>query len=241
MLPTPRPQRMEQFQPSYFFDLAHFKHASLFEECRHVWEVFPKIAEYLKRQALGKIETFIPPGAHIVHPELISIGKGSVIEPGAYIKGPCIIGEKCTIRHGAYIRGDVIAGDGCVIGHDTETKNAVFLNEAHAAHFAYVGDSILGNKVNLGAGTKCANLKLDKTTIVIHHEGFHYATGLRKFGAIIGDGTQLGCNCVTNPGTLIGKNVVSYPCLNFGGVILTNSVVRSEAKISISSKSKSRA
>lgn len=224
---------MNPLHHSYFFDLLHYRHASVFEGCRYVWEVFAKIAPYLRSHPLGKIEAEIPQGAYLVHPELISIGKGTVVEPGAYIKGPCIIGEKCTIRHGAYIRGDLITGDGCVIGHDTEIKNAILLNEAHAAHFAYVGDTILGNKVNLGAGTKCANLKLDNAPIVIHYESQHYATNLRKFGAVIGDGSQLGCNSVTNPGTLMGKNTHLFPCTNFGGFAPADSSIKLDAKISV--------
>jgi len=224
---------MSDFQPSYFFLLSNYKHRFLFDGCEFVWEALPKIVPYLKTQTLGKIDTEIPAGAYLVNPNQISIGKGTVVEPGAYIKGPCMIGENCTIRHGAYIRGEVITGDRCVIGHDTEIKNAVMLDGAHAAHFAYVGDSILGNHVNLGAGTKCANLKFDQSPIVIHHEGLRIATGLRKFGAIIGDFTQLGCNSVSNPGCLIGQHVCCYPCLNFGGVVPSNSVVKSNIQVAV--------
>ncbi len=224
------------FEPSVFFDLASFQHRALFEQLTFVWEALPKIGPYLKSQALGEIEVTVPAGVHLVNPELISIGKGTVLEPGAYIKGPCLIGANCTVRHGAYIRGDLIAGDGCVIGHDSEIKNAILLNGAHAAHFAYVGDSILGNQVNLGAGVKCANLKLDNSPVAIHHEGQRIATGLRKFGAIIGDGTQIGCNSVTNPGTLIGRQVLCFPCLNLGGVILSDQIVKGTSALKFSSR-----
>ena len=229
---------MHTLQSSYFFDLAHYKHAAVFNKTTYVWEALPQIAEYLSSQILGNIETEIPSGAYLENPKKISIGKGSVVEPGAFIRGPCIIGEKCTIRQGAYIRGDLIAGNHCVIGHDTEIKNAILLNDVHAAHFAYVGDTILGNYVNLGAGTKCANLKLDNSHIVILFQGQHIPTGLRKLGAIIGDGTQIGCNAVINPGTLIGKNVACYPCVNFGGVIEANQVVKNNIKVLISPKTR---
>lgn len=225
---------MNDLSPIFFFDLSSFKHAIIFEGCLFVWEVLPKINLYLKEYPLGKIETAVPQGTFLVNPETISIGKGTQIEPGAYIKGPCLIGENCTIRQGAYIRGDFIAGNKCVIGHDTEVKNTLMLDGAHAAHFAYLGDSVLGNNVNLGAGTKCANLKLDNSQVVVHFEGKRLSTGLRKFGAIIGDGTQLGCNSVTNPGALIGKNVRGYPCINFGGFIPSNRTVKAETKIIIS-------
>lgn len=219
--------------PQKFFNLEHFTHIHLFDDCTYVWQALSKISTYLKSQHLGKIEVEVPQGIFLVNPELISIGQGTVLEPGAYIKGPCIIGKNCTIRHGAYIRGDVITGDGCVIGHDTEIKNTIMLNNAHAAHFAYLGDSILGNRVNLGAGTKCANLKLNNGVVEVVVEGQKISTGLRKFGAIIGDDSQLGCNSVTNPGALLGKKVMSYPCTNFGGIVPANSLVRSENRLVI--------
>lgn len=208
-------------QPSQFFSTSQFAHRDLFTHVEFVWEVLKNIQPYLKKASLGLVEVDIPDGAYLINPELISIGKGSVIEPGAYIKGPCILGERCTVRQGAYIRGDFIAGNDCVIGHTTEVKGSLFLDGAHAAHFAYVGDSILGNKVNLGAGTKCANLRLDGKNILVHWEGQRYDTGLRKFGAIIGDGAQVGCNAVTNPGTLLGQDVCCFPCVNVSGVVLS--------------------
>lgn len=220
-----------EFSSQTYFNLSSFAHSGLFEGCKYVWEVLPKIHPYLQSLPLGVIETEIPQGAFLINPELISIGKGTVVEPGAYIKGPCIIGEKCTIRHGAYIRGDVIVGNNSVIGHDTEIKNTIMLNDAHAAHFAYLGDSILGNHVNLGAGTKCANLRLDNKEIVIRHDEQEFHTGLRKFGSIIGDGVQIGCNSVLNPGTLVGKWVACYPCVNFGGVIPAHVTVRNDTAI----------
>jgi len=213
--------------PSYYFDLSSFRHASLFQDVVLVWDVLPKIKDYLNTTKLGLLEGDISPHAWLINPETISIGKGTVMEPGVYIKGPCIIGENCSIRHGAYIRGNVIVGDRCVIGHDTEIKNTVLLNDAHAAHFAYLGDCILGNNVNLGAGTKCANLRLDMGQISIRVESVKLMTGLKKFGAIVGDNTHLGCNSVSNPGSLIGQNVKTYPCTNYGGLILSESVVKS--------------
>lgn len=221
------------FSPHDFFDLSDYQHSSLFESNEFVWIALNRIEAYLKTMSLGKIEIEIPQGAFLIDPHLISIGKDSVVEPGAYIKGPCYIGRGCTVRHGAYIRGNVVTGDRCVIGHDTEVKNSILLNDMHAAHFAYVGDSILGNKVNLGAGTKCANLKLDNQKIAIHYQNKKIETGLRKLGAIIGDNTQIGCNSVTNPGALIGQNVLCYPCLNVFGVIDSQSIVKGDVVLSI--------
>lgn len=224
---------MDQFKPNYFFALDAFQHRSLFDGCQRVWEALNKISTYLKTQSLGQIEVPIPNGVYLVNPELISIGKGTVLEPGAYIKGPCIIGENCTVRHGAYIRGNFISGNNCVIGHDTEVKNCVMLNDANAAHFAYLGDSILGNNVNLGAGTKCANLKFDDSNVVLFVDNQRLDTGLRKFGAIIGDHTQIGCNVVTNPGTLIGQRVTAYPCFSFGGLVPSHSKIKPDYKVVI--------
>lgn len=218
-------------QTANFFDLSQFDHRPLFENVEYPWEVLPLIENYLNGLELGRIEGEVSSRAFLVHPELIFIGKGSIVEPGAYIQGPCWIGEDSVVRHGAYIRGNLLAGNKSVIGHDTEVKNAVFLNGAHAAHFAYVGDSILGGGVNLGAGTKCANFKLDKQPINVHCNGQRIATGLRKFGAIIGDQTQIGCNSVTNPGALIGKEVRCYPCLNIGGFISSRSIIKSAAEL----------
>lgn len=221
---------MNHFYPSYFFDLSQFVFADIFKDCTFVWEVLTRIKIFLEKLPLGKIEVEIPPGSYLAKPELISIGKGTVIEPGVYIKGPCFIGENCVVRHGAYIRGDCITGNGCVIGHDTEVKNVLMLNNAQAAHFSYLGDTILGNRVNLGAGTKCANLKLDHKNIIIRWEEQLIETGLKKFGAIIGDDCQLGCNSVTNPGTLFGKQVLCYPCLNVGGFVASRQLIRPSSK-----------
>lgn len=199
------------------FDLTNFLHQKLFEKSPP-WLIFSHLHNYLMNQNFV-IEGEVEPGAYLIHPERISIGKGSVIEAGAYIKGPCIIGKNCEIRHGAYIRGDVLTGDRCIIGHATEVKNSVFLNHAQAGHFAYIGDSILGNGVNLGAGTKCANLRFDRKNIRV--EGVD--TGLRKFGALFGDGAQTGCNAVTNPGTIMKKNSQCLPCSTPKGVVYCSS------------------
>ena len=150
----------------------------------------------------------------------VFIGQGTKLEAGAIIKGPCAIGNNCDIRQGAYIRGGVIVGDNCVVGHATEVKNSIIMDKSHAGHFNYVGDSIIGSHVNLGAGAKLANLKFrvkdeidngEMSEIAIHIDGKVVNTRLKKFGAIIGDYTEIGCNAVTSPGTLIGANCWVYP------------------------------
>jgi NDP-sugar pyrophosphorylase family protein len=223
------------FSPEALFDLTSYQHAALFDGCESAWEALGALSLYLKQSSLGMIEVDVPEGVTLVHPELISIGKGCKIEPGAYVKGPCIIGENCEIRHGAYLRGDVIVGRGCVVGHASEVKHAIFLDGVHAAHFAYVGDSILGNDVNLGAGVKCANVRLDRQEVVVSDGKQRFPTGLRKLGAIVGDCCQIGCNSVLNPGTVLGQEVVCAPCLAMGGCVPAKRRVSSHVELVVES------
>jgi acetyltransferase-like isoleucine patch superfamily enzyme len=161
----------------------------------------------------------------------ISIGEGTVVEPGALIKGPTIIGNHTEVRQGAYLRGNCLIGDRCVVGHTTEVKHSIMLDDAKAGHFAYIGDSILGNHVNLGAGTKLANLKIVDVEMKLRVEGKVYKTGLRKLGAILGDHTESGCNSVTSPGTLLGKRSMVYPCVNLpGGFYPERTIIGIKAK-----------
>ena len=215
-------------QPSYYFSFQNFLMGPLFRNVTSVWEVLENLPVYLKSQNLGKIEISIPNGVYLENPDLISIGKGTIIEPGVYIKGPAVIGENCEIRHGAYLRENVLLGDGAVVGHDSEIKNSILFPRAHAAHFNYVGDSILGSDTNLGAGVKCANFRLDHKEIFVEIDGIKINTKRKKLGLILGDHSQVGCNSVTNPGTLIGKKVFCYPCVNLGGSILSDSKIKSQ-------------
>ena len=141
----------------------------------------------------------------------IELGKNTVVEPGALLKEGCLIGDLTEVRQGAYMRGACLVGNRCVVGHTTEMKNSVMIDDSKAGHFAYIGDSILGNRVNLGAGTKLANLKIVASTIVLKIEKQKYETGLRKFGAIIGDNSETGCNTVTVPGTILGSDSMVFP------------------------------
>lgn len=143
--------------------------------------------------------------------EYIDIGQGALVEGGATIKSPTIIGDCTEVRQGAYVRGYCLTGKSCVVGHTTEVKHSIFLNDAKAGHFAYLGDSILGRNANLGAGTKFANLKFLGGNVSIRTEDGIVDTGRRKFGAILGDEAQTGCNSVTNPGTIIGKGGILMP------------------------------
>ena len=206
-----------------FFSLQQYAHSSLWNQTTHVWEALLSLDAFFLSQCF-KIEIKIPQNVFLENPHTISIGAGTIIEPGVLIQGPCIIGKGCHIRHSAFLRGSVVLGDHCVVGHGSEIKKSIFLNNAVAAHLCYVGDSILGSGVNLGAGVKCSNVRLDNRKVLIQK----IDTGMRKLGAILGDGVQVGCNCVLNPGTVIGKKSLVHPLLNVGGYIPPQSVVKQE-------------
>ena len=225
---------MDIFRPEIFFDLTNFYHSKLFEGLENVWEALGEhLKEYIEENLVVGIQGTVSPDAYIDDTEKVFIGKGTVVEPGAYIKGPAIIGENTEVRQGAYFRGNVIVGNGCVVGHTTEIKGSVMLDGAKAGHFAYIGDSIIGRNVNLGAGTKLANLKVFESTVKVKFQDNVIDTGLRKFGAIIGDGCEIGCNSVTSPGTILGKNCAVYPCLNIGGYFKENSIIKFKPTIEV--------
>jgi bifunctional UDP-N-acetylglucosamine pyrophosphorylase / glucosamine-1-phosphate N-acetyltransferase len=213
-----------------YFTLGRFAHPGLWKAEGPVWGPLLTLNDYLRDQSF-RIEIKVSPGVHLDRPELIAIGPGTLIEPGVYIAGPCIIGKGCVLRHGAYLHGGSVCGSHVTIGHGVEIKHSVLLDDATAAHFSYVGDSILGTGVNLGAGVKCANLRLDRAEVAVLIDKKRVRTGLKKFGAIVGDGVQIGCNCVLNPGTLIGRDSVSHPLLNFGGTIPPGSKISGQKAV----------
>jgi NDP-sugar pyrophosphorylase family protein len=208
-----------------FFSLQGFRHSTLFSESLPIWEALHLLRDYLSSYH-HKIEVEIPTSSFIKGENFISIGKGTVIDPGVFIQGPCIIGEDCEIRHGSFLRGNVILGNRCVIGNGAELKNTILMDGVSAAHLCYLGDSILGSHVNIGAGVKCANLRLDRSEISIIIDGQKVNTGLKKLGAILGDEVQVGCNAVLNPGTVVGKKTIIHPLLNVGGTIPPYSQVK---------------
>lgn len=168
--------------------------------------------------AHSRIKGQIHPGAWLFGDEIV-VEEGASIEAGAYIEGPTYIAKGAVIRHGAYIRGYVYVGPGAIIGHTTEAKETILLKDAKAAHFAYLGNSVLGASVNLGAGTKLANLRIDHRTVKIRSPQGKIETNLKKFGALLGDHAQTGCNSVTNPGTIVLARAVVMPCQNVSGFI----------------------
>lgn len=211
---------MELKDFSYYFDLKDFKHKALFENQEYIFDFLKILPDYIKANLRPEILGQIMQGGFVG--SNVYLGKGSIVEPGAWIMGPAIIGENCQIRQGAYIRPNVITGDNVVIGHASEVNSSVFLNNSKAPHFAYVGNSVLGKNVNLGAGTKLSNLKVTRKEIELNG----IKTGLNKIGAFIGDNSSLGCNTVTQPGTFIGKNVYGYASALIGGFIASNQILK---------------
>ena len=213
------------FAPDDLFAMSDFEHRALFDGLKYAWEALPRIESYIRSVIRPGIHGQVMANVTIVGD--VFIGEGTVVEPGVFINGPTIIGKNCQVRQNAYIRGSLLVGDGCVVGHSTEVKNSAFLNASNAPHFNYVGDSILGNEANLGAGTKLSNFKItvDKTVkIKVGEEVFD--TGLIKFGAILGDGVQTGCNAVLNPGTVVGKRSQIYACSLVRGFVPPDTIVK---------------
>lgn len=219
------------FSPEEFFDLERTEHRVIFENLDHVWQVLSKIGPYLQFRLKPGIY-----GQSIGKPFISSqvfIGKGTVIEQGAMIKGPAWIGENCELRNGCYIRENVIIGNGVVAGNSCEFKNCLIFDGAQVPHFNYVGDSILGYKAHLGAGVILSNVKLDKTEITIPTPDGPLSTGLRKFGAVVGDGAEVGCNSVLSPGSLIGAGAILYPGSQWRGVLPANRIAKIRQEFSL--------
>lgn len=212
------------FQPSEYLDLAHTQHGILFPPSEPVWAALTRIQSYLEFRLQREINTQVPPGAFIG--EDVFIDEGTTIEPGAVIKGPAWIGKNCHIRAGCYIRENVIVGDSCVLGNSCEFKNCVIFDSCEIPHYNYVGDSILGYKAHLGAGVILSNVRLDRQEICVDGGAKEMRTGLRKFGAIIGDHAEIGCNSVLNPGSIIGRSSIVYPLTSFTGVLPASSILK---------------
>jgi len=218
------------FKPADLFDLKHTDHAAIFDGCNFAWDALKKIEAYLT-SVMKQNPPKRFPGASIG--EKVLIGEGTVVEPGALIKGPAIIGKNCQIRHNAYLRENVVLGDACVVGNSSELKNALLFNGAQVPHFNYVGDSILGHKAHLGAGVKISNLKMTPGNIFVELDGLPFDTGLRKFGALLGDGSEAGCNAVLNPGSILGCGAIVYPNVFWRGILPANMIAKNKAQIEV--------
>ncbi len=195
------------------------------------WEWLKRIGSALASWRFDGPAPVVPPGVALtgkvyLHPSV-------KLPPYAVITGPAWIGPDCEIRAGAQIRGHVIAGAGCVLGNASEYKNSVLLDRVETAHYNYVGDSVLGNQAHLGAGAICSNLRLDRQDIVVHGPDLNYETGLRKFGAILGDGAEVGCNAVLNPGTILGPRSLVMPTLSFSGCLPADTIAKARQTVSL--------
>lgn len=225
--------------PHDFFDVSATTHAALFDDTTYVWEAIARIKPYVR----GLLTTTHQPNSDKIslHPSTVIegdvyIGTNVTIAPGVYIQGPSVIEDNVEIRQGAFIRGNVLLASGSLIGHATEVKQTVLLENASAPHFSYLGESILGRNSNLGAGTKLSNLPVNsvkdaqtgkRPTIKLNIGGETYDTELTKFGAILGDDAQTGCNCVTNPGCLIGARSLVYPLTSLSkGYYPSDSIIK---------------
>ncbi|MHC1763196.1 MAG: UDP-N-acetylglucosamine diphosphorylase [Verrucomicrobiia bacterium] len=219
------------FKPADLFDLSQTEHSALFEGCEHAWDVLKKLGEYLMARGQPVLRNRCEGVAYIG--ARVSIGEGTVVEDGAMIKGPAIIGRNCQIRHNAYIRENVIIGDDCVVGNASEVKNTLFFNHVHAAHFNYVGDSVLGHRAHLGAGAILSNVKLVPGNVTVEMNGQPFDTRLRKFGALLGDGAEAGCNAVLNPGSILGRNALVYANVSWRGILPSNMIAKNKAALEV--------
>jgi NDP-sugar pyrophosphorylase family protein len=207
------------------FDLSQTMAGAIFDGTVYAWEVLPRIKDFIQILAAKLPADFQKIG------DAVWVGKGTEIDSTVMIKGPAIIGYNCVIRHAAYIRENVILGNEVTVGNSTELKNALLFNRVQVPHFNYVGDSILGYRAHLGAGVILSNVKSTGEPVKVKTPDTIIETGLRKFGAMLGDQVEVGCNAVLNPGTVVGKGSIIYPLTSVRGVVPPNSIMKNDGKI----------
>ncbi len=208
------------------FDLSHTMAAPLLETTEYPWEALASIGELILRLGQGlSAEEYDHPA------EDVWIARDATVFPTAYIKGPCIIGHGTEVRQCAFIRGSALVGEHCVVGNSTELKNVILFDNVQVPHYNYVGDSILGYKAHMGAGAVTSNVKSDRTLVVIHNGDENLETGRKKVGAMLGDGAEVGCNSVLNPGTVIGRGSNVYPTSCVRGVVPANCIYKDKDHI----------
>lgn len=217
---------MNSITISELYDLNETIAGALFENVTYPWEVLPKIKDFIIE--LGKS---LPKDIYEEKGENIWIAKSAKVAPTACLNGPLIVDEDAEIRHCAFVRGSAIVGKGAVVGNSTELKNVVLFNKVQVPHYNYVGDSVLGYKAHMGAGSITSNVKSDKTLVVVKGEGISIETGLKKMGAMLGDNVEVGCNSVLNPGTVIGRESNIYPTSMVRGVVPAKSIYKKSTEI----------
>lgn len=217
---------MANIKVSDLYDLNETIAGELLSSVEYPWEALPKIKDFIL-----KVGPTLSKKEYDYNGDNVWIAKSAKVFPSAYIAGPCIIGPDTEVRQCAFIRGNALVGAGCVVGNSCELKNVILFNKVQVPHFNYVGDSILGFKSHMGAGSITSNVKSDKRLVVVHNEGTEIETGLKKFGAMLGDNVEVGCNSVLNPGTVIGRESNVYPTSCVRGVIPPRSIHKNDGTV----------
>ncbi len=208
------------------YDLSHTQAAPLLEDCEYPWLALPKIKDFVL-----ELGATLPPEEYDNVSDGIWIAKSATLAPNITLNPPCIIGKNTEVRTGAFIRGSVIVGEGCVIGNSCELKNVIIFDCVQVPHFNYIGDSILGYRSHTGAGAITSNVKSDKTLVRVKCDEGYIDTGLKKFGAMIGDNVEVGCNSVLNPGTVIGRNSNIYPLSSVRGTVPPDHIYKNSENV----------
>ena len=216
---------IEAAKISNLYNLEETIAGKLFEGATYPWEVLPKISAFIV-----ELGNQLSSEEYEKRGENVWVAKSAKVAPTAYINGPAIIGKESEIRHCAFIRGNAIVGEGAVVGNSTELKNVVLFNKVQVPHYNYVGDYILGYRAHMGAGSITSNVKSDRTLVVVKDGEDQIPTGLKKFGAMLGDCVEVGCNSVLNPGTVVGRNAQIYPTSCVRGVIRANSIYKKQGE-----------
>ncbi|MCI9377724.1 MAG: UDP-N-acetylglucosamine pyrophosphorylase [Eubacterium sp.] len=217
---------MEQCRVKNLYNLNETIAAELLKSVEYPWEALKGISGFIR-----KIGPSLDPAVYEKRGEDIWVAKSARVAPTAFLNGPLIIDEEAEIRHCAFIRGSAIVGKGSVVGNSTELKNVVVFNQVQVPHYNYVGDSVLGYKSHMGAGSITSNVKSDKTLVVVKGKETQIETGLKKFGAMLGDFVEVGCNSVLNPGTVVGRHTNIYPLSMVRGVVPGNSVYKNKNEV----------
>lgn len=217
---------MENVKVKDLYTLTETIAAELFDKEAYPWEFLSKIGAFIL-----ELGSRLPEEKYEKRGDDVWVAKSAVVYPNACIHGPAIIDEEAEIRHCAFIRGNAIVGKGAVVGNSTELKNVILFNKVQVPHYNYVGDSILGYKAHMGAGSITSNVKSDKTLVCVKSKEQSLETGLKKFGAMLGDCVEVGCNSVLNPGTVVGKNASIYPLSSVRGVVLADSIYKTKEEV----------